>query len=65
MINFYEVNETQQMIDHENLDVRTITLGISLLDCIDSDLQNLNKKVYEKITSVAKDLVATGNQIEQ
>ena len=65
MINFYEVNETQQMIEHENLDVRTITLGISLLDCIDSNLDKLNQKVYEKITTVAKDLVATGNQIEQ
>ena len=48
MINFYEVNETQQMIEHENLDVRTITLGISLLDCIDSNLDKLNQKVYEK-----------------
>ena len=57
MINFYEVNETQQMIEHENLDVRTITLGISLLDCIDSNLDKLNQKVYEKITTVAKDLV--------
>ena len=55
MINFYEVNETQQMIEHENLDVRTITLGISLLDCIDSNLDKLNQKVYEKITTVAKD----------
>ena len=53
MINFYEVNETQQMIEHENLDVRTITLGISLLDCIDSNLDKLNQKVYEKITTVA------------
>ena len=65
MINFYEVNETQQMIEHENLDVRTITLGISLLDCIDSNLDKLNQKVYEKITTVAMDLVVTGNQIEQ
>ena len=38
MINIYEVNETNQMIEQENLDVRTITLGISLMDCIDSDL---------------------------
>ena len=65
MINFYEVNETQQMIEHENLDVRTITLGISLLDCIDSNLDKLNQKVYEKITTVARDLVVTGDQIEQ
>lgn len=54
MINFYEVNETQQMIEHENLDVRTITLGISLLDCIDSNLESLNQKIYEKITRVAE-----------
>ena len=41
MINFYEVAETNQIIEQENLDVRTITLGISLLDCIDSDLEKL------------------------
>ena len=50
MINIYEVTETNQMIEHENLDVRTITLGISLLDCIDSDLQKLNENIYRKIT---------------
>ena len=49
MINMYEVNETNKMIEQENLDVRTITLGISLLDCIDADLQQVNRKVYEKI----------------
>lgn len=64
MINIYEVNETNQMIDQENLDVRTITLGISLLDCIDSDLEKLNQNIYHKITTVAKDLVATGEAIE-
>ena len=46
MINMYEVSETNKMIEHENLDVRTITLGISLLDCIDSDLKELNRKIY-------------------
>lgn len=65
MINMMEVSETNKMIENENLDVRTITLGISLLDCIDSDLQTLNKKIYEKITTVAKDLVNTGEEIEQ
>ena len=65
MINIYEVNETNNMIEHENLDVRTITLGISLMDCIDSDLDQVNEKVYEKITRVAKDLVATGEAIEK
>ena len=65
MINIYEVTETNQMIAQENLDVRTITLGISLLDCIDSELHKLNEKIYNKITTVAKDLVATGNAIEK
>lgn len=65
MINIYEVNETNNMIEHENLDVRTITLGISLLDCIHSDLQVLKKNIDEKITAVAKDLVATGQAIEK
>ena len=62
MINFYEVVETNQMIEEENLDVRTITLGISLMDCIDSDLDRLNEKIYKKITTLAKDLVSLGNQ---
>ncbi len=65
MINIYEVAETNQMIDQENLDVRTITLGISLLDCIDSDLDKLNVKIYNKITTLAKDLVSTGEDIEK
>ena len=65
MINFYEVAETNQMIEQENLDVRTITLGISLLDCIDSDLEKLNEKIYNKIVTIAKDLVETGNKIEK
>ena len=64
MINFYEVVETNQMIEEENLDVRTITLGISLMDCIDSDLDRLNEKIYKKITTLAKDLVSTGEKIE-
>lgn len=64
MINIWEVNETNEMIEKENLDVRTITLGISLLDCIDSDLERLNRNIYNKITTVAKDLVAVGRDIE-
>lgn len=64
MINIWEVNETNNMIEHENLDVRTITLGISLLDCITDDLDTLNKNIYEKITTVAKDLVKVGKEIE-
>ena len=65
MINMYEVSETNKMIESENLDVRTITLGISLLDCIDSDLKELNRKIYEKITTTAKDLVSVGQDIEK
>ncbi|HHV10297.1 MAG TPA: PFL family protein [Clostridiales bacterium] len=65
MINIYEVIETNKMIEQENLDVRTITLGISLLDCADPDLKELNRKIYDKITRVAKELVATGNKIQR
>lgn len=65
MINIQEVLETNKMIEKENLDVRTITLGISLLDCIDSDLERLNEKIYNKITTTAKDLVAVGEAIEK
>ena len=65
MINIWEVNETNKMIEQENLDVRTITLGISLLDCIDSDLESLNNKIFHKITSKAKKLVETGEEIER
>ncbi len=65
MINFFEVNETNKMVEQENLDVRTITIGISLLDCIDSDLKKCNEKVYQKITTVAKDLVKVGAEIER
>lgn len=64
MINMFEVNETNKMIEQENLDVRTITLGINLLDCADSNLEEVNRKIYEKITNTAKDLVSTGKQIE-
>ena len=63
MINIFEVNETNKMIEQENLDVRTITMGISLLDCIDSDLDIMNEKIYNEITTKAKDLVATGDKI--
>ena len=55
MINIFEVNETNKMIEQENLDVRTITLGISLLDCIDSDLEKLNENIYNKITTYGKE----------
>ena len=64
MINIVEVSETNKMISEENLDVRTITLGISLLDCIDADLDVLNRNIYNKITKLAENLVSTGEAIE-
>ena len=63
MINFFEVNETNKMIEQENLDVRTITMGISLLDCIDSDIEKVNESIYNKIKKYAANLVETGEQI--
>lgn len=63
MLNMFEVIETNNMIEHEKLDVRTITMGISLLDCCDDDLQALNEKIYKKITIYAKNLVSTGEEI--
>lgn len=63
MINLNEVIETNKMIDKENLDVRTITLGISLLDCIDSDRKVLCDKIYNKITHIAENLVSVGEDI--
>ena len=63
MINISEVIETNQMIEEENLDVRTITMGISLLDCITPDLEQLNATIYDKICLRAHDLVSTGEAI--
>ena len=63
MINIFEVSETNQMIEQENLDVRTITMGISLLDCISDDLETVRKGIYDKITRMAADLVKTGEDI--
>ena len=65
MINLYEVTETNKMISEENLDVRTITLGISLLDCIGSDLEVLREKIRRKIYEAAKNLVKTGEEISR
>jgi uncharacterized protein (UPF0210 family) len=65
MININEVLETNKMIEQENLDVRTITLGISLLDCADPNLDELNRKIYDKITTTARNLVSTGNKIQR
>ncbi len=63
MININEVIETNKMIQEEKLDVRTITLGISLLDCMDSDINKVASNIYTKITTLAKDLVKTGDEI--
>ncbi len=65
MLNVYDILETIRMIQDECLDIRTITMGISLLDCIDSDIDRACEKVYEKITSKAKNLVAVGEKIEK
>ena len=65
MINMFEVSETNNMITQEKLDVRTITMGISLLDCIDSSVEKVCENVYNKITTLAKNLVSTGKDIEK
>ena len=65
MISKREILETNRMISDENLDVRTITMGISLLDCADADINKFNEKVYNKITTCAKDLVKVGEELEK
>lgn len=65
MLNSKDILETITMIQDEHLDVRTITMGISLLDCCHSDINIMCDKVYDKITRYAKDLVSTGEQIEK
>ncbi len=65
MINTREIMETIKMIDDQHLDIRTITMGISLLDCIDSDANRACEKIYDKITRKAKDLVKTGEEISR
>ena len=65
MINKFELAETMHMIDSEHLDIRTITMGISLLDCADSDANKATQKIYDKICSKAEKLVSTGESIEK
>ena len=65
MITRHEVIETNEMIQKENLDVRTITMGISLLDCMDASLDECRKKIHDKIYNKAKNLVKTGKDIER
>ena len=62
-MNANNILETIKMIEEEKLDIRTITMGISLLDCIDSDGDKAREKIYNKITTCAKDLVKVGNEI--
>ena len=64
MINTGDILETINMIQHEHLDIRTVTMGISLLDCIDSDIDKACDKVYDKIVRYAKDLVPVCEGIE-
>ena len=63
-MNANNILETIKMIEEEKLDIRTITMGISLLDCIDSNGDKAREKIYNKIITVAKDLVKVGNEIE-
>ena len=65
MINTQDILETIQMIREENLDIRTITMGISLFDCVSEDVDRLCTRIYDKITKTAKDLVRTGEDIEK
>lgn len=65
MIDIKDIMETVNMIDHDNLDIRTVTMGISLLDCIDADAKAACDKIYEKITRKAGNLVKTGCDIER
>ena len=64
MTNLVEVRETNKMVEEANLDVRTITMGISLLDCCDADVDVCCEKIYQKITTKAADLVSVGREIE-
>ena len=64
MLNSFDIVETIKMIEEEHLDIRTITMGISLRDCCSSDIDVCAQKVYDKIVRCAKDLVKTGEAIE-
>ena len=65
MFNQKDILQTQDMIDKRHLDIRTITMGINLLDCCDPDLDVCCEKIYRKITTCAKDLVRVGEDIEK
>ena len=63
MINLYEVQETNKMIEESNLDVRTITMGISLLDCCDTAVDKVWANIYYTITTQAKNRVSPGGEM--
>ena len=65
MLSHNDIMSTIDMIDHQHLDIRTITLGLSLLDCADPDPKACADKIYDKICRCAKDLVSTGEAIER
>ena len=65
MINFDEIMRTIEMIDKQHLDIRTVTMGISIRDCVRQDPEACAAKIYDKITYRARDLVSTAEQIEQ
>lgn len=65
MLNMEDILETVRMIEHESLDIRTITMGISLLDCCDPDIETACTRIYDKIASRAEKLVGTGQDIEK
>ncbi len=65
MISRGEVKETNKMITEANLDVRTITMGINLMDCVDPDIEKFNENIYMKITTYARDLVKVGEDLEK
>ena len=65
MLNMQDIMETITMIQEENLDIRTITMGISLIDCADADIEKSCEKIYDKIYYQAKDLVKTGELLEK
>ena len=65
MMNTFDILETIKMIQEENLDIRTITMGVSLRDLASEDVHVLGDKIYDKVTRYAQHLVSTGEQIEQ
>ena len=65
MLNTQDILQTVTMIREENLDIRTVTMGISLFDCITDDIGRLEEKIYDKITTSAKNLVAVCEELEK